>query len=297
MSSRMPRNTPATAEPTATTASRDEVADSSAQAYRLWHCCPRLIHRAVVDSTNAHLVRLLDAEPDVEDWTTVVADHQTAGRGRYTRTWFDQPQSALLFSTVVRVDTYRLGWLTLLAGVALTRALINHHEDGLKSVEARVKWPNDVIVGGKKVAGILTEHVSQEGDQHTVVLGVGLNIGSAPPEAGPDAGAIAASDPVAVRDQLLTDFLTQYRSLLEEKDNVPAVWRQQYTELLVGVGQETTIHLASGETITATVDGVDDDGGLCIRHGGNDKTITCGDVALVSPEIVSANSRKNARDS
>lgn len=253
----------------------------SASSDRLWQCCPRLIHRAVLDSTNAHLARLLKATPDMESWTTVVADHQTAGRGRYARSWVDTPHSALLFSTVVRATTEQLGWVSLLAGIAMARVL--------RTQQACVKWPNDVIVASKKVAGILTEHISNEGDEHTVVLGVGLNLGTVPPEAGPQAGAIPATEAVATRDRLLTAFLTTYRGLLEQADPasnpVPHEWVDEYTERLVGRGLETTIQLASGETITATIDGIDRDGSLIVRRGGTQMTITCGDVALASPEI------------
>lgn len=259
-------------------------------ADRLWHCCPRLIHRAVVDSTNAHLARLLHADPTIESWTTVVADHQTAGRGRYTRSWVDTPESALLFSTVVRATTAQLGWVSLLAGIALARILSDYR--------AAVKWPNDVIVDGKKVAGILTEHITNEGDAHTVVLGVGLNIGTVPAEAGPHAGAIPAQ-PALTRDHLLTAFLKTYRALLDKADPhshpVPREWVDEYTERLVGIGLETTIQRASGETITATVDGIDDDGALRVRRGGTQMTITCGDVALASPEI--APPARGARES
>lgn len=268
--------------------------EQSASSDRLWQCCPRLIHRAVLDSTNAHLTRLLKANPDMESWTTVVTDHQSAGRGRYRRSWVDTPQSALLFSTVVRATTEQLGWVSLLAGIAMARVL--------RAQRASVKWPNDVIVDGKKVAGILTEHISNEGDEHTVVLGVGLNIGTVPPEAGPEAGAIVVTEVAATRDQLLTAFLTTYRGLLEQtepaRDPVPHEWVEEYTERLLGRGLETTIQLASGETITATIDGIDRDGSLIVRRGGTQMTITCGDVALASPEIAppSGGARESRKD-
>ncbi|MDO5720655.1 MAG: biotin--[acetyl-CoA-carboxylase] ligase [Actinomycetaceae bacterium] len=275
-----------------TTSSQEHVStlrQQSASSDRLWHCCPRLIHRAVVDSTNAYLSRLLRTDATVETWTTVVSDHQTAGRGRYTRSWVDTPQTALLFSTVVRATTEQLGWVSLLAGIAMARVLRDHR--------ARVKWPNDVIVDNKKVAGILTEHIAHEGDEHTVVLGVGLNIDTVPAEAGPYAGAISLRGALT-RDRLLTAFLTTYRALIEKADPnsnpVPQEWVAEYTELLVGVGQLTTIQLASGETISAIVDSVDDDGALRVRRGGTHMTITCGDVALASSEIVAANSRERA---
>ncbi|MDO5729504.1 MAG: biotin--[acetyl-CoA-carboxylase] ligase [Actinomycetaceae bacterium] len=283
-----PRTLVATSAPASSTIGIDEVASSN----RLWQWCPRLIHRAVVDSTNSYLFRLLRNDPAIETWTTVVADHQSAGRGRYTRSWVDTPQTALLFSTVVRAATEQLGWVSLLAGIAMARVLRVH--------KASVKWPNDVIVDGKKVAGILTEHISHENDEHTVVLGVGLNIGTVPAQVGLNAGAIKVQQSTQTRDHLLTAFLSTYRSLLDQADldtnPVPTTWVEEYTELLIGLGQETTIHLASGETITATVHGIDHDGALIVRHGDAPLTITCGDVALASPDNASTAGGECARE-
>src|SRR5215468_10429170 len=103
-------------------------------------------------STNADLLaRALRGEPE---GVVLAAEEQTAGRGRMGRTWVAPPYAALTFSLLTRpgVPPARRGWLPLLAGVAVATAVTE-----LTGVEARLKWPNDVLVGEAKLAGILAE--------------------------------------------------------------------------------------------------------------------------------------------
>jgi len=140
---------------------------------------------AETGSTNEDL--LAAARAGTAEGAVLVAEHQTRGRGRQGRTWLSVPGAALTFSVLLRpveVPPAARGWLPLLTGVALTRAL-----RAITGVEAVLKWPNDVLAGGAKLAGILAE---QAGD--AIVVGVGVNVGAAPdgvPAA--RAGALAAT--------------------------------------------------------------------------------------------------------
>lgn len=129
----------------------------------------RLEVLAEIGSTNTELVRLVTADPD--RWpapAVLVTDHQTAGRGRLGRSWSAPAGDSLAISVFLqpRVPRERLGWLSLAAGAAMTEALA-----GL-GVAARSKWPNDVLIGGRKVCGVLAEALA--GDSGAVV-GAGLN--------------------------------------------------------------------------------------------------------------------------
>ena len=118
----------------------------------------------VTGSTNADLLRRGGAEGQV-----LVAEEQTAGRGRMGRSWVSQPGASLTFSVLLRpvsVPAARRGWLSLLTGVAVAVAV-----RAVARVGATVKWPNDVLVGERKLAGILAE---QSGD--AVVIGIGVNV-------------------------------------------------------------------------------------------------------------------------
>ena len=119
---------------------------------------PRVHHR-VTDSTNERAKELADV--GAPHGTLVTADEQTAGRGRQGREWTAPPRSAVLMSVVLRELDERL---PLTAAVALCEAL---------PVEAAIKWPNDVWIEGRKVAGILVEGRPQEG---WAVLGIGVNV-------------------------------------------------------------------------------------------------------------------------
>jgi BirA family biotin operon repressor/biotin-[acetyl-CoA-carboxylase] ligase len=123
---------------------------------------------------------------DAPHGTVAVAEHQTAGRGRLGRVWIDEPGGGLALSIVLRPPPPVAGWpeLTLVAAEAVRAAI---------GPEAEIKHPNDVLVGGRKVAGVLAE-----ASEH-VVLGIGVNVGSAP---WPDAGFV-----VRDRLELLVDIL------------------------------------------------------------------------------------------
>src|ERR1700734_972111 len=127
-------------------------------------------------STNADL--LARAAAGAPEGVVLAAEEQTAGRGRLGRSWVSPPRAALTFSLLVRPDTVapaRRGWLPLLAGVSVASAV-----RAATGVDARLKWPNDVLVGPAKLGGILAEAV---GD--AVVVGIGLNVSTEPGELPP----------------------------------------------------------------------------------------------------------------
>ncbi len=114
-----------------------------------------------------------EAEAGAPEGTVVWADHQTAGRGRLGRTWTDEPGAALLVSVLLRPgpNVSCLPQISLLAGVAAAEAL--GAESGLP---VRLAWPNDLLVGGRKVAGILAESVTSKNAEPVVILGLGVNV-------------------------------------------------------------------------------------------------------------------------
>src|SRR5918995_691715 len=138
----------------------------------------------VTGSTQAAAVRMaIDGAPE---WTLVAASHQTAGRGRLGRTWTDQPGHALLFSLVLRppLEPDSIGTISLLAGTALTTACRD-----VAAADATCKWPNDVLVNGRKAGGILAEARVAVSSVEFIVVGIGVNLGS-PPSDVPNAAAV-----------------------------------------------------------------------------------------------------------
>lgn len=238
----------------------------------------------VVDSTLRVLADTVAQTPDLPDLSTVVATHQTAGRGRSGRTWVDAEDSALLIATLVRLPEENLSWITPLAGLAMVNALAD------EGFTAELKWPNDILVNNHKVAGILCEHLRTDdapsgGRLHSVAVGLGLNLGEVPAEAGPLAGALElpeatpASAMDNLRKRLLRGFLNQLDHLIDASE--PQIWRRQYKAHLAHLGQPSTVHLPDGRSLAITALDVDIRGGLHARlDDGTTLTITAGDVEL-----------------
>ncbi len=141
-----------------------------------WHFDTEHIGRRVlvydaVDSTNTRAADLAQLDPDA-DGLVLIADQQTAGRGQYGRVWQSRPGSSLLMSVVLRppAELRRPVILTAWAAVSVAEAVLS-----LTGVQARIKWPNDLLVRGKKVCGILIEQTGT-GSEVVTVAGIGLNL-------------------------------------------------------------------------------------------------------------------------
>jgi BirA family transcriptional regulator, biotin operon repressor / biotin---[acetyl-CoA-carboxylase] ligase len=171
------------------------------------------VHHRVTDSTNERAKQL--ALAGAPHGTLVTADEQTAGRGRQGRTWSAAPGDALLLSLVLRsLDDL----LPLRAAVAVTESI---------PFPARIKWPNDVWVEGKKVSGILVEGRPQEG---WAVLGIGLNVAtrSFPEELAETATSLALAGASLSRDEVLASLVARLDRLLSAPpDDVLAAWRER----------------------------------------------------------------------
>ena len=138
----------------------------------------QIIHVGSVTSTSdmiRSLWRKCSAGEGLVPYKSVLADHQTEGRGRLGRTWTTPPKKALLMSTVVPVGAATLPWVSLLSGLAIRALIVNHLKAG-HGREVRLKWPNDVLIQGKKVAGVLCEYLGSKGKDHFVSVGIGLNL-------------------------------------------------------------------------------------------------------------------------
>jgi BirA family transcriptional regulator, biotin operon repressor / biotin---[acetyl-CoA-carboxylase] ligase len=233
-------------------------------------------------STNADLLaRAADGAPE---GLVLVADQQDAGRGRMGRAWVAPPRAALTFSVILRprgVPRARYGWLPLLAGVAVAEAV-----RAVTDVDARLKWPNDVLVGAGKLGGILAE---ASGD--AVVVGIGLNVSTEPEELPPPGpGALAATSlrlagsPTLDREGLLAEILTglghRYRTWSQDLDDSerPGL-RADYTRLCATLGRRVRAELPGGRLLTGVAAGVDADGRLLVRvSDGAELPVAAGDV-------------------
>jgi BirA family transcriptional regulator, biotin operon repressor / biotin---[acetyl-CoA-carboxylase] ligase len=229
---------------------------------------PRVHHR-LTDSTNERAKEL--ALGGAPHGTIVTADEQTAGRGRQGRTWLAAPGSALLLSVLLRDLGRAQAHLPLAAALAVCEAC-----ERAAPVSCRIKWPNDVWIDGRKVAGILIEGRPQEG---WAVLGVGLNVstrtGDFPPELRDIATSIAAaggnSDAPALADML--DYLVDALDarLADRPKAIVAGWRER--DALEG----QTVQWQSGEGVA---EGINDDGALIVQTASGRVFLDAGEVHL-----------------
>jgi BirA family biotin operon repressor/biotin-[acetyl-CoA-carboxylase] ligase len=226
---------------------------------------PEIVRLPSVDSTQRYAAEL--AAAGTADGTAVVADTQTQGRGRRGRVWLDTPGESLLLSVILRttLPVAQMPTLSIAAGVAVAEALI-----ASAGVEARLKWPNDVLVGGRKVAGVLLE---RHGD--AVILGIGVNVAQTSSRAlAPQATSIAIEGGRPDREAILGAVLAAvatWRGRLEREGFEPV--RARWTALASMVGRRVT---ADGKVGTAL--GLDDDGALLIDTATGAARVLAGDV-------------------
>jgi BirA family transcriptional regulator, biotin operon repressor / biotin---[acetyl-CoA-carboxylase] ligase len=211
---------------------------------------PRVHHR-VTDSTNERAREL--AALGAPHGTLVTADEQTAGRGRQGREWVAAPGSSLLLSLVLRSPTDAL---PLAAAVAVCEAL---------PVDAAIKWPNDIWIGGAKVAGILVEARPQEG---WAVLGVGVNVSDAPDL--PHTTSLGGA--VGVEELLERLLLALDRWLSRPLPEVLAAWRSRDALL----GETVRWQNGSGKGV-----GIDEAGALLVDTGSGVVALQAGEVHLL----------------
>ncbi|MGH2559100.1 MAG: biotin--[acetyl-CoA-carboxylase] ligase [Thermomicrobiales bacterium] len=234
----------------------------------------QVIYLPRVTSTMEEIERYAAAgEPE---GVVVVADEQTAGRGRSGRTWRAPAGSSILCSILLRPKLFadHLTTIPLIAGVAVAEAIEEH-----VPVRCHLKWPNDVWIDSKKVAGILmTSRMNSSGVAH-VNLGIGVNV-TVPREALPDGATSldAASGCNVARDRLLTSLLTRldahYACLLTNGPHSGlSAWRGRAA--LIG---EHVVVKAEDREETGRFVGIDDDGALLLAQDGGTKRIVAGDL-------------------
>ncbi len=213
----------------------------------------RVVRVVDTGSTNADLI----ADDTAPDGALLIADHQSAGRGRLGRTWTAPAGTQLIFSTLLLVDSddlERLGTVTLAAGLALTDVIDS----------ATLKWPNDVLIGGRKLCGILAEAAPAADGTYRVVIGVGLNhllTREQLPVA--HATSLALSGIDVTRAELEEQVLTALaRRLRQWRADDPALMAD-YRAVCSSIGQKVRLEAPTGDVL-GTVDTVADDGRILI---------------------------------
>ncbi|MFJ3661895.1 biotin--[acetyl-CoA-carboxylase] ligase [Streptomyces sp. NPDC090119] len=239
-------------------------------------------------STNSDLVARASAGTAAEG-AVLVAEEQTAGRGRLDRRWTAPPRSGLFFSVLLRpaeVPLERWGWLPLLTGVAVATGLAR-----AAGVDTALKWPNDLLVtvGGeeRKAGGILAERAGEDG----VVVGVGLNVTLRADELPvPQAGSLALANAVSTdRDTLLRSVLRSLETWYDRwraaaGDPVESTLQETYAAGCATLGRQVRAELPGDRALVGEAVAIDGDGRLVIATAeGKREAVGAGDIVHLRP--------------
>jgi BirA family transcriptional regulator, biotin operon repressor / biotin---[acetyl-CoA-carboxylase] ligase len=245
---------------------------------------PELLVRASSPSTNAELAALARAG-ELDSFTTLVTDDQTAGRGRLDRTWVAPAGSALAISVLIvprsvdhALPLDRFGWLPIAAGVAMTETIA----EVLPTASTGFKWPNDVQVGGRKICGVLAELLPERG---AVVLGAGVNLSMTAAQLPvPTATSVAIEGGTADADTVLSGYLEHLQRLVigyfvADGDAEASGLAARARELCTTLGRDVQVELPGGHLLDGTATALDADGRLVVRDaGGAEHPVAAGDV-------------------
>ena len=226
-------------------------------------------------STNDELIVM--ARAGAPEGTTLGADRQSAGRGRRGRSWLAAPGHALLVSVLLRpgVPPVDAGLLPIVVAVGVAEALGD---------DARIVWPNDILIGGRKVAGILCEMSADQERVAWAVAGVGINVRSAPAldDARWSPGALAdRGDPPARADLLVALLAHLGRRYAEWVAHGPATTLAAFAARDALAGRQIALSLTDGE-VTGLCEGTDDLGRLRLRTPEGERLFGAGEVVRVS---------------
>ncbi|MFO8034844.1 MAG: biotin--[acetyl-CoA-carboxylase] ligase [Candidatus Bipolaricaulota bacterium] len=233
---------------------------------------------AEVDSTNAYALRCAE---DLPHGAVIVADRQTAGRGRAGRRWHS-PQGNLYMTVLLKefpagVKQWGLGWLTLAMAVAVARVLET------RGLAPRIKWPNDVLLEGRKVAGVLAETRWHQGQPTVLALGIGVNLNMPPEEAAklevPAAVVAQVLGRSDDRDAFAEEVLVAFFAALGGVDDAgPQRLKRDVLQRSWFLGRSVLVKRAAG-SLSGRAVGLDDQGALLVADESETvHTVLTGDV-------------------
>lgn len=234
-----------------------------------------------VASTNAVLRASADDERAWPHLSVLLTENQTAGRGRLDRTWTAPPGASLAVSVILRrlPSVEARGWIPLASGVAMADAIAEQ----LPGRAVDVKWPNDVLVGGRKICGILAEAT-----RDAVIVGTGVNTAMTSEELPVPTATSFALEGVAVdADRLLARYLdgldTLVGGIATSGDAVASGVHEAVLRRCATIGSAVRVTLPGGRMLEGVAVALDADGRLVVRADGVEHAVSAGDVVHVRP--------------
>lgn len=239
-----------------------------------------IAYYSILDSTNNRAKRL--AEEGAAHGTLVIADEQTGGRGRRGRSWKTPPRSAIAMTLIIRpnLPTEKASMITLLMGMAVASACRE-----LLGLPAGIKWPNDVVIGGRKICGILTEMSAEMDGIHYLVIGTGINVNmdEFPEEIRDVATSLSIQAGHTVNRAevicLCMKYFERYYEIFMETEDLSGL-RDTYHEMLVNLNNEVRV-LEPGNEYCGISRGINEKGELLVeRENQTVEAVFAGEVSV-----------------
>lgn len=233
-----------------------------------------------IDSTNSFLKQ--KALEGAADGTVVLAELQTAGRGRLSRS-FQSPKGKGIYLSVLlrpKLPPERIACVTAMAGVAVCNAV-----EKVCGVRPGLKWPNDPVMGNRKLGGILTELVMMPDGTPAAVLGIGLNVLQSEADFAPEIRAVATSVSMELghavaREALVAELVEQLeRAYAALRRDAWSEWVRIYREDCVHIGKQIRLIDPDGEQTATAVD-IDETFGLVVEENGIRRTVRTGEISV-----------------
>lgn len=233
-----------------------------------------------ISSTNTYAKEL--AAKGAAEGTVVIADHQTAGRGRFGRNWQAETGLNLLFSLIIRpaMSMDRIGLLPFFAAVGIALAV-----EDVAGITCECKWPNDLLYHGKKYCGILMESAVQKGKLDYAVIGIGLNVNQKNFVDGLNSKATSLSNECGMefdRKEIYRQIISSLERLYQPvcKGDFTAVIREWKSRTAI-FGKQIKFTMAK-EVIRGVALGLASDGGLIVETNSQERILYAGDVTLIN---------------
>jgi BirA family biotin operon repressor/biotin-[acetyl-CoA-carboxylase] ligase len=234
-----------------------------------------------VGSTNLLGFRL--AETGSEEGTLIVADEQGKGKGRMGRSWYSPPRLGLWMSLILRPDIppFKAPGLSICAGLALAQTI-----KGMTGIDAKIKWPNDCLIDGKKVGGILLELSAELDRINFVIVGIGVNVNHSTQDFPRNLSQTATSMKIKLgkdlsRLALLTSFLEEFeRIYLDFKKKGLSAQREMIKSFSSLLGKKVAVRFGK-EKIEGMAENIDENGSMVIKTKKGEKVVTAGEVTVL----------------
>ena len=237
-----------------------------------------------VTSTNDMAEKLVDM--DASEGSVIIAEKQTAGRSRKKTDWIS-PKGGIWMTIILRpdVDLLEASKLTIVAGVALAKTLNDEF-----NIDAGIKWPNDILIGDKKICGILTEAITEKDKIKAVLVGIGLDVNLDEEEIPDDLKPIATTikkymEKTIKRSDILNAFFNQFEEFYDEfiKGNFKYTIKE-WRRLSTTTGKRVKVY-KKGKALCADAIGIDNSGALIVElDDGELEKITSGEVKILKEE-------------